>query len=201
MSIANLFSANTYDLFANSITANSQNINTINASIGNITTLNTTTGNITTVNSTTGNIGSILLATVGGTATALNYYEMYSDSVSFSGPWAAPQIAALRITRVGNIVHVKIDPSAAAFSAGMVATSTAAIIPARFRPAANVLVLQNIVENGNPVVGVVSMSSAGTIVIGNLGVAGAATFPFAFAAAVYVAGSVGWNEINFSYQV
>jgi hypothetical protein len=76
---------------------------------------------------------SITLATTGGTATALNYYEEFPlTGNTFTGAFTVGQSCVLAITRLGRDVRVLV-PAVSATGAAAVATSTVAV-PARFLP-------------------------------------------------------------------
>jgi hypothetical protein len=110
-------------------------------------TLDTNTGTILAETFTRGSSGFVLdntnltlsgstgikFPTSGGTATALNYYERYTATVSLTGIWASPQNCTIDITRVGTSVNMRIY-------GGVLATATVATditcatgsIPTRF---------------------------------------------------------------------
>jgi hypothetical protein len=75
----------------------------------------------------------LFLQTTGGTASNLNYYEVYTHVTTFTGPYAAPVSNNFIINRIGNICVARIPAlSAAATSAATISITT--LLPARFRP-------------------------------------------------------------------
>ena len=71
----------------------------------------------------------------GSAITQLTYYEEYSGTYSFSGPWTPAQNATISITRFGNCCILRMATNllgTATIPATYIATSTA--IPTRFWP-------------------------------------------------------------------
>lgn len=111
---------------------------------------------------------SILLATTGGTPTALNFYEEYSASVNATGIWASGQSCEVRIIRIGSLVTLHCyKPGVAgvvntANSAGVI-TVGSNVIPARFRPTATILMPTNNLDNNVNNTGRLEISTAGAL--------------------------------------
>lgn len=120
---------------------------------------------------TTGGIGcgkklyvgdALFLPTTGGTATGLNYYEVYSHSTTWSGIWASPILGGVTITKVNNWVMLNgVAIIGTATTASFITMDTA--LPARFCPA-NDNYIQAIVRNNG------ASSNTGTIEILTTGV-------------------------------
>lgn len=77
--------------------------------------------------------GGITLATSGGTATALNYYEEYTHSTTFT--WGSHTTGSfdIKVTRIGKKVSIQLPIIAISSTQnGFITANTA--LPARFRP-------------------------------------------------------------------
>ena len=75
------------------------------------------------------------MATSGGTATNLNYYEEHAQTSTLTGPWAGSIAITINFTKIGRIVTATSTAgsySAAFTSASAISMSTA--FPTRFRP-------------------------------------------------------------------
>jgi hypothetical protein len=78
-------------------------------------------------------VDSVTLATTGGTATPLNYYEEYQLSGNtFTGAFTTAQASVLRLTRIGRLVNCLV-PAVYGTAAAAVATASVTI-PSRFLP-------------------------------------------------------------------
>ncbi len=136
--------------------------------------------------------GGLTLPTSGGTASTLNYYEEYSDdSLTFSGIWAAAEVANIRIIRVGNIVHLYIKGNNDTATTAAVLTLSAAL-PSRFRPTSSTSLYFPIWVYDN------ATWKAGDITITN---AGAVTIAVGFSSNYAGAGASGYGPINVSYSL
>ena len=78
----------------------------------------------------------ILLPTTGGIPEKLNYYEEYSNNITWTGPFTA--IANIKITRIGKIVTVNITGISNTATANAAFLSAGAI-PSRFCTGAQIL--------------------------------------------------------------
>lgn len=74
---------------------------------------------------------SILLPTVGGTPTALNYYQQETIEVTWNGPFTT--LADLSFTRIGNVVVIKLEGFVNPSTATAIFTSVGSV-PLRYRP-------------------------------------------------------------------
>jgi len=122
-------------------------------------------------------VPSIKLTTTGGTPTALDFYENFTQNITFTGPWAANQTVSISLTRIGNIVTLfftqNITTAGSVLNQFITSTSN---LPARFAPtAAGAAVAMTVFSvNTNGVGGEFIVSTAGAITIA---VNGTATFP------------------------
>ena len=120
--------------------------------------------------------GGISLATTGGTATALNYYQ--TDDVTFAAVAWKPNGAAsaigtslaAQITRIGRIVtiffptNVMADPAGTTTLLELRTSADAAIVlPAWARPAGNLELLTTVANAGLTAVGEMYIQTTGTI--------------------------------------
>lgn len=119
-----------------------------------------------TVSSTTATFTQpIFLPTVGGTPTALNYYENISSSFAFGGIWPVPNNTIIDITRIGNLVVLNVYPGIIAAAIFGVVIVTLVAIPVRMRPVATISAALSITDNGVLSIGQVVLSSAGILTI------------------------------------
>ena len=132
--------------------------------------------------------GGYMLPTSGGTATALNYYEVYNYSTTFSGPATTPTVH-FKIVRVGNQVtmtqtdgFVSITPSTSTFF------YSNTNLPSRFIPAANLYLPIVVTNNGSQVFGIIS-AGQGLLEIYN----GYSSFG--------TAGYAGWQPFSITWNV
>jgi hypothetical protein len=90
---------------------------------------------------------SITLATTGGTATALNYYEEATLSATVSGLWGTPKSFDIPLTRIGRTVFMTLNTS---WYTDVDTSQTVEItsIPSRFLPTSNKYGLLQIVDQG-----------------------------------------------------
>lgn len=149
-------------------------------------------------------LASTTLATTGGTATPLSYYEEFPlTGNTFSGAFTVAQPCVLAVTRVGRDVKVLV-PDVKGVGAAAVATATVAI-PARFLPptasagAAGYLTGSTYVQNGattdtnGQAVGQWTLNTTtGILVIGVT----SATGPAAFGAV----NNNGWNMFSIGWS-
>ena len=103
--------------------------------------------------------GNVLLATSGGTAANLNYYEEFTSTMGFTGPFTGTINANFSIVRIGKVVAFNcagVPVTSASGSASAIQTSAGAI-PARFLPTVN----------GNPLIpfGVVAVGQSNSTAV------------------------------------
>jgi hypothetical protein len=120
----------------NATTTSFTNINasgTITAPvIDGTTSMTTPTGNITTVNSSTVGTGVIY---IGAGSTPISFYDEWSATVSFTGPWASPNNTFMRIQRINDALYYYIRGlGTIAAVAAQPMTLADGTIPAAFRP-------------------------------------------------------------------
>jgi len=113
--------------------------------------------------------GDLFLPASGGTVTALNHYEEYSDAaVTWEGALSAGSTGnAYRITRIGNLVHFSAEE--VLFTADTLATislAAADATPARFRPTNAKHFVIRVRDNGADVFGLATVSTAGDVTVG-----------------------------------
>jgi hypothetical protein len=100
---------------------------------------------------------SITLPTSGGTATALTYYEQFTSTVTFQGPFnGGNQTVDIQITRIGNMVTVNLNGVVATgngVSSGI--ASVSAPFPARFQPATLKAFVSAVQDNGQTISGLI----------------------------------------------
>ncbi len=143
-----------------------QTTGTLSAAAATVTSLNAGSGAIQTtgtVSGTTVTTNSIQLATSGGTASNLNYYEEATQSITWSGPWASSQNSTIRITRIGSIVCIFFPALTASLSTSAFITSTA--ILARFRPTSDRYASMQVRNNGIVAGGSAYIQSNGVMII------------------------------------
>ena len=115
---------------------------------------------------------SILLPTVGGTATNLNYYEEYSTSgAQLGGIWASDQNCTLKFVRIGSVCCMQLTASILANAT--ISTTISLVlgggIPTRFRPSNDVLSSLVVQDNGSTICnGLLLVKSTGSMVISNI---------------------------------
>jgi len=113
--------------------------------------------------------GSLYLPTSGGTQSALNYYEEYTGTTTFSLIWASGSIVSIYIVRIGAMVNLIIKN----FSATTNTSSynhfynSGTTIPARFCPTSSNPAFKCLIQNGaNSLAdGYLTLSSGGLIVV------------------------------------
>lgn len=118
--------------------------------------------------------------TSGGTAASLDYYEIYSATITFGGPWASTQNATMTLVRLGKHVSMSINGVAPTLcTSSATASTTSVAIPARFLPpfdANTTLMLfggQQVSDGtSNRSQGYISVSIIGTINVGVIYVSG-----------------------------
>jgi len=134
--------------------------------------------------------GGITLAGVNGGGT-INYFNEFSTSVSWAGPFAGSVSGNLTITRENNIATAVISriPATATTSSSVISVST--IVPVALRPLVDVFDLAYVVDNTTFAIGAVSVNTSGSIIIyANVGQG-----PFANT------GVAGFENITFSWDV
>lgn len=148
-------------------------------------------------------IQNLQLPTIGGIATNLNYYEEYSQTNTFSGPWGATTYDRLvRITRIGNTVTIKID----GINQGSSTTATISslqLIPARFRPivsidGTNFAQACILLDKSITVLGSFTVTNGGGIFMEYLNNSG--PFPLAFGNSSGL-GNAGFPDLTITYIV
>lgn len=94
-------------------------------------------------------VDGILLKTNTGTPSLLDYYEVGSFTVSFTGPWNSPPLTVF-FTRIGNVVILLLSGYNAAASANANISSAIGAIPARLilTSTVNVIFPLHVVDNG-----------------------------------------------------
>jgi hypothetical protein len=143
-------STNNNFVVQNTTSTNFQVSNTVVSTLRNI--LDDGSGNMTVAS-------GILFPTTGGTPTSLTYYEEYTLSTTFSGPFATTAAKSVQFTRCGRMVTVtfpSVLSNGNSVSALMLMTTNP---PARFCPAAG-LVFQSVstVDNGISTTGYIQAS-------------------------------------------
>jgi hypothetical protein len=137
------------------------------------------------INNATLTLASFTLATSGGTASTLNYYEEWASSgYTIGGPFANQNLN-VKITRIGKICTLYIQgKSIIATNATAIMTVNTAI-PARFYPAdSNLRFVCSAISNNVYVTGHIEVSSS-TGVITAYSDLNAGTFPTASFAALH----------------
>lgn len=140
-------------------------------------------------------IQNLTFPTLGGVASPLNYYEVYSQLLSFSGPWGATQSTILTIVSFGNSFTLKLDRMLAAGSAPNPILSDSSI-PARFRPSSVSYFPSICVDNGVNVSSLCIINTTGIISLEAQNAAGPLPLIYGDFSGV---GSTGFNAIYFSY--
>jgi len=119
--------------------------------------------------------GDLMLPSSGGTASALNHYEEYSDAaVTWEGALVAGAAGAYRITRIGNQVHFSAEQVLfTADAAATISLAAADAIPARFRPTNAKSFMVRVRDNTTDKFGLAIVSAAGDVTIGDDAAGGA----------------------------
>jgi len=76
----------------------------------------------------------VYLPTSGGTASSLNYYEEYTHTTNWSGPWSSNQAGNVLVTRIGRIVTITVPFLSALANGSAASVSSVTNLPARFYP-------------------------------------------------------------------
>ena len=111
---------------------------------------------------------ALFLATSGGTAAGLDYYEETTHLVTWTGPWAVDQSNNLiNITRIGRIVNLEIASFTAVANTSTTASLTGGtFLPSRFRPAAQHYVVTTVSDSAVLVRGTMSVQTSGDMLLG-----------------------------------
>lgn len=138
-------------------------------------------------------VAALKLATTGGTPSTLNFYETFTDNVTWSGPWAVNQNLSIRYVRIGNICSATFEQSAKNAAVANVQAQTTTTIPTRFQPSflggASLMVCGvPVLDNSLTVLGTVDGSTVWQIYVSSTGL---------FTAA----GNAGWDQFTISYHV
>lgn len=88
---------------------------------------------------------NMYLPTVGGTATALNYYETYTHTTNMTGAFSLTNVDFV-LTRVGNMVTMRYPTKNGTLVSSMPEYAVT-VLPARFRPATDLLNIILITNN------------------------------------------------------
>jgi hypothetical protein len=106
---------------------------------------------------------SLTLATTGGTATALNYYEQTTAfSYTLIGGLTSPKLTGYYV-RENNVVTIFLNAISSAAAAGSAIYTAASTIPTRFRPSGNSIYPIMVLDNSVMVNGVIQIGSDGSI--------------------------------------
>jgi len=120
---------------------------------------------------------------------ALNDYREQNVTLSYSGPFAAPQTATARFTKVGKLITATFTSiSAAATVAGQTITSTA--IPSNFFPLETITQINTTQNNSSSAQGIAQLNSSGIL---NISVSFGGNFT--------AAGNAGFNTFSISYSI
>jgi hypothetical protein len=134
----------------------------------------------------------IFLPTFGGTSTALNYNSEFVNAIFEFGasPWASSAQAAIKARRTQEDVRLVIEgKSFPATSADFI--SSTSTLPVEFRPSVDMWGTLPIINNGNPAIGKVKVTTVGTIQIFSDAASGDFATP----------GNAGWNTSVINYFV
>jgi hypothetical protein len=169
MSISNLFNPNDYSLECLNLTV----AGTLTAESTTIFSLSVDTLDATILNAGGAVIQSLQLATTGGTATPLTYYEEYTVNATLTGIWAADQPCTVKITRVGNQCTFMLAGNvfATATISSTIELVLAGGIPTRFCPVVDYLSPCLIQDDSAFVTtnGILLIQNAGSMTISNTG--------------------------------
>ncbi len=117
----------------------------------------------------TGNAGYLqtlkLLNTGATNFSNLNYYEEYSNTLTYSGIWASSQTGTAKYVRVGGLVVLNLDDFSS--TANTAATITSTAIPSQFRPTDTVSGIVLAYDNGSAVISTMTIGTNGVITIYN----------------------------------
>lgn len=113
--------------------------------------------------------GSITLATAGGTPTALNYYEEFSTTITWTGACiSGSTTTTMDLTRIGRSVFMTIGTLSATGTGNASTIVSSGAIPSRFRPATNLVAAAvNVLYTTNAGLGVLNVTSSnGNLTVG-----------------------------------
>lgn len=99
----------------------------------------------------------------GSAWTQLANYTTQSVSTTVSGIWAASQNITLTFFKIGTLVTMTWTAVQATANTAALITSSAGIVPAAYRPAADSQTTYRAIDNGNAVVSACQVTTAGTI--------------------------------------
>jgi hypothetical protein len=138
----------------------------------------------------------ITLQTSGGTATALNYYEEFSQVVTASF-FTVPPSVTVSVVRVGKAVTVRFSAvtSQAITAGGRPQLGTGGSFPARFSPAVLTPFIISIVSGSTPTLGKIAWDPNGG------GVGSGLWFIETFPGFAGLTSNAGWSDINISYYI
>lgn len=112
--------------------------------------------------------------TSGYVPSGLTYYEEYTNTIPFSGPWASPINSTIKITRIGRVCTLTILPIANTASTSASFITSSAAVPARFLPSVSAPVYGNSeVFDAVTMGGSLVISTGGDITVGRYTVSGA----------------------------
>ena len=115
----------------------------------------------------------------------------YDGTVSFAGPWAAAHDVAYNASIMGNHVVLVLDPVLYA-ATGAAALTSAAGIPARFRPTNNISISKIVTDSSANAQGMFSINAT----------TGVVTVYRSIAAATFQAvGNCGWPATVLEYSI
>ncbi len=143
-------------------------------------------------------LNTIVLPTPGGSASALNFYQVLSTSVDFtSGAFSGTQMVPVKLTRIGDSVTANIG-ELSVIGNGSTGTFLSTAIPAQFRPAQNLTGLIWVTDNNTDMLGRINVNVSGTLSVDRGSVIGAAVENAVFTGG---AGLMGFNGFSLSWCV
>ncbi len=122
---------------------------------------NATVDNLTVVNDASIG-GALTLATPGGTASPLNFYQEFSGIVTFSGSALNASVdTTIHLTRVGKVVTMTLDGFIGVGSAFVPTPLAGTAIPAQFRPVVTFNTMMSVIDNALDCAGFLQLDASG----------------------------------------
>lgn len=139
---------------------------------------------------------ALFFPTTGGTPTSFNYFEEADHITTFSGVWADPQSATIKIRKVNALTFISIPEILVNATTSALLVSDVAL-PTRFRPSASRFMTIVVRDNGADVYGILDVRNDGILRIHKSINFSSGTFTNLSGLATV--GTTGWQSIAAEY--